>query len=224
MSNFDGVEITDAGEGLLSGVLAGQTITFTRLVIGDGTMPPTQTPQTMTAVVSPRLSASITSVRSDAANGTATVFARFSNSEISSPIEWSEIGLYAKGPSGQEVLYSYGYDSSPDTIPAAGPTAVEDVLSMVTYVGSDTNVTATFDPSFVPQIASITDEEIDSIVSQESVDPTTGKDTDYLDRPGLSYFMSLIPGVISQNVPMMTPEEVESVWDSTQPAEGGQVA
>lgn len=198
MSNFSGVRITDAGQALLAEVLAGGTITFTKLVVGDGTMPPTQTPETMTAVISPRINASITSATADPSGQTATISARFSNAEVAEPIQWTELGLYAKGDDSEEVLYSYGYDSDPDTIPPAGPTAVENILSLVTAIGNDVEVTAIFDPDFQSKVHPIPDEDIDEMWGETTIVPGPGGD------------------VISG----MTEEEVEEIFDEEEEGSG----
>lgn len=201
MSNFSGVRITDAGQTLLAGVLAGSTITFTRLVVGDGTMPAAQTPETMTAVVSPRIEASITALSVDPDGKAATISARFSNESITQPIVWRELGLYAEGPDSQEVLYAYGYDTTPDTIPAAGPTAVESVLSLVVTISNDLEFTAMFDPSFVVEVDRIPEPVIDEMWGNTtSVTPPDGSGT------------TVISG--------MTEEEVEEIFDEEEEGAG----
>lgn len=208
MANFDGVRITDAGQALLAGVLAGQTLTFTRFVVGDGTMPGSQRPETMTAVVSPRLEASITSVQADQSGQTATVSARFDNTKVSSPIRWSEIGLYAKGPTGGEVLYSYGYDSDPATISPAGPSALEYVISIVTAIGNDVQVTAVFDPDYQSKIYSITKTDVEGMWDQSAPDLVTGRDTYYLDQPGVSVLVNGIKTKIQDLAPSTKVDDV----------------
>lgn len=163
MSDFADNHLTDLGRDLIAGVLAGQTITFTKLVMGNGDMPSTQTPATMTAVISPKAEASITKcVKGE--NETAVIGARFTNEAQEEPFEWKELGLYAKGPDGTEVLYSYGYTPQGELIPASiDGTLIEKLVDIVTYIGDDADVTAVFDPDFIISIDEITIQEIDDM-------------------------------------------------------------
>lgn len=159
MSDFSDNHITARGSELLASVLAGGSLTFTRVVMGDGMMPSGQTPATMTDVISPRAEASITKC-SVIEGGQAVVGARFSNEGQPSEFVWRELGLYARGSDGAEVLYSYGHTPQGELIPASGATAIEKLVDVVTYVGDAGEVTAVFDPRFVAQVERITEEEI----------------------------------------------------------------
>ena len=163
---FDDNHLTDAGESLVAGVLAGQTITFTRAVLGDGDMPEGASPADMTSVSSPRAEASIT-MATRTEDGRAVIGVRYSNEDQDADFEWSELGLYAKGPDGTEVLYAYGHDDAPELMPKGGETLVEKLLYVVTYVGEDAEVTATFDPDFVVSIYEITEDDIDAVFPHE---------------------------------------------------------
>ena len=223
MSDFSDNHITDLGTGILAQVMAGQgVLTFTKVVMGDGNMPSAQTPATMTDVVSPKAQASITKA-TVAENGTAVVGARFTNESQEDEFEWKELGLYAKvGEDGSEVLYSYGYTPQGELIPAGttSTTLIEKLVDIVTYIGDAAEVTAVFDPSFIPQVERIDEAAVEAIVSQESVDPTTGKSSQYLDRPGLSKLVSELPSIVEDNVPTLTADEVGSLWDETPAKEG----
>lgn len=211
MSDFADNHITDLGTAMLAQVMAGQgVLTFTKVVMGDGNMPSTQTPATMTDVVSPRAQASITKAVV-AENGTAVVGARFSNESQESDFEWKELGLYAKvGESGTEQLYSYGWTPAGELIPAGttSTTLIEKLVDVVTYVGDATEVTAIFDPDFIPQVSRISEDSIASIEGQSSVDPTTGKSSEYLDRPGLSKLWADVKAAIDGAGPDLTADEV----------------
>lgn len=211
MSDFADNHITDLGTAMLAQVMAGQgVLTFTKVVMGDGNMPDTQTPATMTDVVSPRAQASITKAVV-AENGTAVVGARFSNESQESDFEWKELGLYAKvGESGTEQLYSYGWTPAGELIPAGttSTTLIEKLVDVVTYVGDATEVTAIFDPDFIPQVSRIEETAIASIEGQSAVDPTTGKSSEYLDRPGLSKLWADVKAAIDGAGPDLTADEV----------------
>ena len=211
MSDFADNHITDLGSAMLAQVMAGQgVLTFTKVVMGDGNMPSTQTPATMTDVVSPRAQASITKAVVGE-SGTAIVGARFSNESQESDFEWKELGLYAKvGEGGAEQLYSYGWTPAGELIPAGttSTTLIEKLVDVVTYVGDAAEVTAIFDPDFIPQVSRIEETAIDSIMDQGSVDPTTGKSAQYLDRPGLSQLVHDIADAIAGAGPTVTADEV----------------
>ena len=211
MSDFADNHITNLGTALLARVMAGEGgLTFTRIVLGDGNMPSSQSPATMTDVVSPKAEASITkAVVSD--GQTAVVGARFTNEEQDEAFTWRELGLYAKvGVDASDVLYSYGYTPEGELIPAgtASGTLVEKLVDVVTYVGDAAEVTAIFDPDFIPQVSRIDETAIDSIMDQSAVDPTTGKSAQYLDRPGLSKLVDEIQAAIAGAGPTLTADEV----------------
>ena len=158
MSGFDVNAITDAGSLLIAKVMASKgSITFTRIVMGDGYMPSSQVPEHMTAVVSPKATMEITKCEVTG-SGAAVVGGRYDNSEQSQDFEWRELGLYAKDPDLGEILYSYGNTGkSAETIPAGGgATAIEKLIDVVTYVGNDVSVTAEFMPYVVPSADEIT--------------------------------------------------------------------
>lgn len=158
MSGFDVNAITDAGRLLIAKVMASRgSITFTRIVMGDGYMPSSQVPEHMTAVVSPKATMDITKCEVTG-NGAAVVGGRYDNSEQSQDFEWRELGLYARDPDLGEILYSYGNTGeSAETIPAGGgATAIEKLIDVVTYVGNDVTVTAEFMPYVVPSADEVT--------------------------------------------------------------------
>lgn len=210
MSDFSDNHITNLGTNLLAQVMAGQgTLTFTKVVMGDGNMPAEQSPATMTDVVSPKAQAGITKA-AVAENGTAVVSARFTNESQETDFEWKELGLYAKvGDAGQEVLYSYGYTPQGEIIPAGttSTTLIEKLVDVVTYIGDATEVTAVFDPTFVPNIERVDESDLAAMWDAE-VDPSTGKSTQYLDRPGLSQLVHDIADAIAGAGPTVTADEV----------------
>lgn len=158
MSGFDVNAITDAGSLLIAKVMASRgSITFTRIVMGDGYMPSSQVPEHMTAVVSPKATMEITKCEVTG-SGAAVVGGRYDNSEQSQDFEWRELGLYARDPDLGEILYSYGNTGeSAETIPAGGgATAIEKLIDVVTYVGNDVSVTAEFMPYVVPSADEVT--------------------------------------------------------------------
>ena len=215
MSDFADNHVTDLGSALLARVMAGEgKLTFTRIVMGNGNMPSTQTPATMTDVVSPKATMSITKA-AVGANQTAVIGGRFDNTEVSDEFEWKELGVYAKvGEDVGDVLYSYGYTTAGELIPAGGgATVIEKLVDLVTYVGDAAEVTAVFDPDFIPQVSRIEETAIEAMWEQGEVDPTTGKSSQYLDRPGLSQLVHDIADAIANAGPNITADEVTLTVD-----------
>lgn len=211
---FSDNHITDLGSNLVAQVLTGGTITFTRIVLGNGDMPSTQTPETMTDVISPKLEGSITKA-SVTDQHTAVIGTRISNDELDESFEWKELGIYAKGSDEVEVLYSYGYTPAGQMIPAysADTDLIEELVDLVTYVGDAATVDAVFDYSIIPPVERIAESDIDAMWDQQSVDPTTGKSTQYLDRPGLSQLVHDIAEAIANAGPNITADEVTLTVD-----------
>ena len=211
---FSDNHITDLGSNLVAQVLTGGTITFTRIVLGNGDMPSTQTPETMTDVISPKLEGSITKA-SVTDQHTAVIGTRISNDELDESFEWKELGIYAKGSDEVEVLYSYGYTPAGQMIPAysADTDLIEELVDLVTYVGDAATVDAVFDYSIIPPVERIAESDIDAMWDQQSVDPTTGKSTQYLDRPGLSQLVHDIADAIASAGPNITADEVTLTVD-----------
>lgn len=206
---FSDNHITDLGSNLVAQVLTGGTITFTRVVLGNGDMPPTQTPETMTDVISPKLEGSITKA-SVTDQHTAVIGTRISNDELTESFEWKELGIYAKGSDGAEVLYSYGYTPSGQEIPAYGADTdlIEELVDLVTYVGDAAMVDAVFDYSIIPPVERIAESDIEAMWGEDEVDPTTGKSAQYLDRPGLSQLVHDIAEAIADAGPNIAADEV----------------
>lgn len=189
-------------------VLTGGTITFTRIVLGNGDMPSSQTPATMTDVISPKLEGSITKA-SVTDQHTAVIGTRISNDELDETFEWKELGIYARGSDGAEVLYSYGYTPAGQMIPAYSEDTdlIEELVDLVTYVGDAATVDAVFDYSIIPPVERIEESAIESMWDAE-VDPSTGKGSQYLDRPGLSQLVHDIADAIAGAGPTVTADEV----------------
>lgn len=163
LGTFADNAITQLGEDLISKALVGEQITFTRIVLGDGYMPSAQSPQTMTDVVSPRVDVTITKCELNT-SGDAVVGGRWDNTQQKEGFYWRELGLYAKGEDGVEILYSYGNSGgTAEYVPAASATIVEKLIDVITFVGYATNVTAVFDPNFNFSFDCITDPEIDAM-------------------------------------------------------------
>jgi hypothetical protein len=145
MANFPGLILTDAGRDILAKALTGQTLTFTRVALGDGTEP--ATPETLTGLVNELQTISIQSFEV-IGDGTSKIRAILTNVGITTGFFVREIGVFAQDPDTlQEVLYSYANSGSQsDFMPAeGGATIVEQVFDLFTVVDTATTVTAVID-------------------------------------------------------------------------------
>ena len=121
--------------------LNGDSITFTKAVIGNTTTAPAH-PEQLTDVVSPMVAAAFTAIT----EGTnyVSLAAVFDNTEIETGAYASELGLYAENSNGDEKLYAYTYvGENADYIPAndSGRT-VENHMTIVVAIGDAETVDA----------------------------------------------------------------------------------
>lgn len=103
--DFDVLKLTNAGRDMLTQGRAGHIITFTKVVIGDGTATGSAI-DSLTAVKSPKLTLPIAKSENVHAGQMRLQF-RVSNSLVNTSFYFREIGLMAKIDNGQEVLYAY---------------------------------------------------------------------------------------------------------------------
>lgn len=149
MGVFSSSAITYGGRQLLGHVQMGAVFTPTRIVIGSGSLPAGTTVQTITAVVEPVQTLTI-SKKKRSNDGLVTIGGVYSNKEVTTNFYFRELGLYAKAvyPNGteiSEVLYCYGNaGNSADLMPAyTSGQPVEREIDIVTYIGNDTDVDLT---------------------------------------------------------------------------------
>ena len=149
MGVFSSSAITDSGRQLLGHVQMGAVFTPTRIVIGNGSLPAGTTVQTITAVVAPVQTLTI-SKKKRSNDGLVTIGGVYSNKEVTTNFYFRELGLYAKAvyPNGTEIaelLYCYGNaGNSADLMPAyTSGQPVEREIDIVTYIGNDTDVDLT---------------------------------------------------------------------------------
>lgn len=179
MGNFSNNAITDKGRVLLADVQAGAVFTPTRIVIGSGYLPNTSTTRSITDVVTPVKSLSITK-KNRTPDGKCIFGGVYTNEDIISAFYFRELALYAKAvylnadgsvnSEGAEVLYSYGNaGDTGDLMPAYSTSAViEKQIDLVVYVGNDTAVNLTVESGL-----GVSRQEFDSHASRHS---STGED------------------------------------------------
>ena len=146
MAAFPKMTLTNAGQALQTKVLAGATLTFTRIALGDGQLNG-QPISPLTALISQKASVEVDSVRV-VDNSTAQASGFFSNADITTGFWWRETGLFAQDPDNGEILYGYtNAGDAGDYIPTVADTRVEKYIYCSIAVASATTVDITIPSS-----------------------------------------------------------------------------
>lgn len=141
-------KLTASGKNLLLRALAGETITFTKIQLGNGTA---QDPAEATGLANPIITVELSKI----VVGTeyVTLTAQFSNSSITSGFHITEAGFFAKDPddSAKEILYALGNEdeSSADYVPDKGNRILEMQFDALIFIGDAENVSAAISSSLV---------------------------------------------------------------------------
>lgn len=141
-------KLTASGKNLLLRALAGETITFTKIQLGNGTA---QDPAEATGLTNPIIIVELSKI----VVGTeyVTLTAQFSNSSITSGFHITEAGFFAKDPddSTKEILYALGNEdeSSADYVPDKGNRILEMQFDALIFIGDAENVSAAISSSLV---------------------------------------------------------------------------
>lgn len=147
MPNFSMV-LTAAGAELLAKGVAGKTMQFTAIAVGDGTF--SGSPVDATALQ--REVKRLPIQRMTRRKNTVSLRATLEAGTVKSGFIWTELGVFATDPDTQgDVLYMYGYaGAESDAVPAANePTIIEKIINVNVIVASAENVTAIIDTSLV---------------------------------------------------------------------------
>ena len=147
MSSFNNNGVTMQGAVIIASLVAGGTLTFTRIAVGDGTLPAGQTVLTTTKLVNRLFDVPISSVESNN-EAQAIVKGAFSNANLNTGFYYRELGLFAINPeTNAEELFCYGNagDLAEWINPIGQSSLVEKEIHLVTLVGNASNVTAVFD-------------------------------------------------------------------------------
>lgn len=145
MSTFNDNALTVQGMVAIAALVAGGTLEFTRIAVGDGELKDGQVPGTMKKLNNQLFDVTINKVYSDSVSQ-ATIQGVFSNSQVATGFYYRELGLFAKDPAtGSEILYAYG-NAGKDAewiTPAGESSIIEKEIHIVVLIGNATNVTAT---------------------------------------------------------------------------------
>ena len=142
--SFTAPKFTNAGRQLQTRVIAGDTLTFTTIKLGDGTMT-TEPIAAMTDLIHGIITLSVHEVRRNADYAEATGV--FQNVGLSSGFYWREIGIFAADPDypndrSHDVLYCYQNAAElAEYIPSASSAVIEKIIRVACVVGDAENVT-----------------------------------------------------------------------------------
>ena len=151
MAAFPKMTLTNAGQALQTKVLAGATLTFTRIALGDGQLNG-QPIAPLTALISQKSTVEVDSVRV-VNTSTAQVAGFFSNADISTGFWWRETGVFAQDPDVGEILYGYtNAGDAGDYIPTVADTRIEKyIYCSIAVANADTvNITIPSSDTYIP--------------------------------------------------------------------------
>ena len=145
MAKFNGFILTEKGRELLAKGLAGETITFTKMAIGDGTSLTSE--RERTALVNQITTLPILNINAKR-NGTCEINALLTNKSVTTGFYIKELGIFAHGNDNVEILYAYNISTSPDFVPPFSANNVVEIEYVDTIIVDQVaNVTAVIDPS-----------------------------------------------------------------------------
>ncbi|UUV16927.1 tail fiber protein [Fusobacteria bacterium ZRK30] len=148
MAKYTGTILTNKGKELLARAILGEVITITKAEIGKGIIPEETNKEDLTSLIETFKTLSITSTTVLEA-GNYRVRVAFNNKGITEDTYLREIGIFARGEDGIEVLYSYCDTAAPDLIPRESSGALERVEDIITYISNASTINAVIDQSNV---------------------------------------------------------------------------
>ena len=145
MAKFNGFILTEKGRELLAKGLAGETITFTKMAIGDGTSLTSE--RERTELVNQITTLPILNINAKK-NGTCEINALLTNKSVTTGFYIKELGIFAHGNDNVEILYAYNTSTSPDFVPPFSANNVVEIEYVDTIIVDQVaNITAVIDPS-----------------------------------------------------------------------------
>ena len=141
--------VTTAGKEMIAKSQNGQTLTFTRVALGDGLIGNKDDPVNFTAIKNERLSAPIAKY-TDRGNGQFELQFRVSNQEVETGFWHREIGVMAKIDEGEEQLYAYTTAGNQASFLYDKTTPIEERIVNVAFViGNAQNVQVIVNSSII---------------------------------------------------------------------------
>lgn len=142
MANTIDFILTNAASELISKVLGGKTLNFTRMAVGDGFSYDTTVAKGYKTLVNEVLNIDITKSETLSASSV-KVTSVFKNTDAQKEFYYREVGLYAQDPdTGEEILYAYGNrNDAAELITPSGSSVITKQLAFIISVGNSANVT-----------------------------------------------------------------------------------
>ena len=142
MANSIDFILTTAADKLISKVLAGKTLNFTRMTVGDGFSYDINIAKGFKSLVNEVLSLDIIK-KETLSPKSVRVTSAFKNTDAQKEFYYREVGLYAQDPdTGEEVLYAYGNrNDAAELIKPTGSNVITKQLAFIISVGNSANVT-----------------------------------------------------------------------------------
>lgn len=132
--------ITGAGRNLIAKATAGETIWFTRIVLGDGEIDVDLNEVDSMSHGSIEVPINSTKMKDPS---TAVISGQYSTADLQDTFYFRELGVYAEDPDDGEVLFSYGYADEPEQIlPNGSATAFEEIVDVLIKFENSVNVSA----------------------------------------------------------------------------------
>lgn len=135
--------LTAQGRALMARVIAGESLTFTRVAIGSGFDYNTANFPSRTSLVNEELSLTDLTMSIESAT-VVKITAVFSSSDLEESFYYREVGLYVEDPddSTNEILYAYGNcnDNAEYITPNVDEYTVQKQINFMTTVGNSANV------------------------------------------------------------------------------------
>lgn len=146
---FPDTLLTTAGRQMIVDSQGGSTLTFTRVALGDGVLAQGQDQSALTAIISEKLSANISSY-TDNEDGTFSLIFSVNNSTLDVGFMHREIGIMAKVDDGEEQLYAYTNAGAAATFLYDKTTPIQERVVRIDFVvGSAENLSVEIDGSVV---------------------------------------------------------------------------
>ena len=146
---FPDTLLTTAGRQMIVDSQGGSTLAFTRVALGDGVLAQGQDQSALTAIISEKLSANISSY-TDNEDGTFSLIFSVNNSTLDVGFMHREIGIMAKVDDGEEQLYAYTNAGTAATFLYDKTTPIQERVVRIDFVvGSAENLSVEIDGSVV---------------------------------------------------------------------------
>lgn len=145
---FEQLQVTNDGLALLTELLNGHQIQFTKIKLGNGGERPADI-ASLKDLVSVKQTLDVARASILTASSV-NVGANLLGTSVTEAFNWTEVGIFAKDLTNNtpEILFSYQYATTPVPIPEGG-TVAEMLLDFVIQVGNSENVNITIDSSLV---------------------------------------------------------------------------